>query len=1094
MKKILSILLSVVLLVSMLPISSYGRTETDQKVENLQVASKEIQKYSNTGTIGTYNNPIVMYVGDSINLDTNVKNRGVFKKIATRWTKNVAQGSEVVTYDENILQAAKRQNTTVKATSIGIARVYMEWKNWTTGENWESAGETDQYFYITVIEKPQNVGNDQVGNMKLNKTAQWADYNNGIAKITLNASYTESIQGSDVIIMLDKSSSMKKNWGAAHTAAKEMAQTLLSNPIYNNRVAFVSFAGDVGGSFNFKTDLNTTINGMNNISILTDDEANGTNYSLAFQQAINYAQSREDSKRPLHVVFLSDGEATNGNKGKSQAIVLKDMATSEHAVGIGLKNNSLAARDMKQLFGTANYLATTSEQLNATLKQLLTVVAEKHLGTVLDANIVDTIATKYSLVDGDPLYVKSPEVIFSTDHTGNPANVQVLMNEMKPDQTYSYIYYIKINEDLRVTNAKYAVGTNLMLTYHATGLSDLQKITASNPKLQTKTGSITVEYRLDQTNELVYTEKMDKLAIQSDPYQVSPIAPRGYELVNDHPSSHVITYKKNNKTVVYKVHKLEERFVNYRGMQGASSIEDPDIYYPKDIVTVKGDYQTFAMINNIRYQLQGWTEDETKTTDERVLISSKEELDQFDLIYPGDMIEMAEENLTLYAVWAPATIHDSFHVIWMNETEEFKPDSYDYNYDYTYGEGLHTFTDVPSKPETIAERYNFLGWTLGEKDDQGNDVLVDVSKVVVNKNLELKAVYGTEIKNYSVRILNADGSVLFDESMPYGSTVFMKNAPNAPESMQETGYVVSFQKWINQETEESVQLDNIEQPVKVGGDIVYKAVFVKGPRTDLSFRINFVNASGIQIAPAYEMRGTAVFGQTYEITNAMLPSNLTGYAARTTNPQTIKISNLENNQINYVYDLVSAPVTPVAPATPAAPAAPAAPTVRPVVRPAVTPVTPVAPVQNPVVIPTPQTPQAETPVVVTPETPKADKPAVNIDDKETPKAESALSWAFMNLIMMVLTIFASVAVWVMFGVGKKKQNQAGTTRKMMFSMCSLLPAIVSVIAFLITENMMNPMVIADKWTVMMVLIAVVQAVVVVFGLKKTNEIQEMVEK
>ena len=65
---------------------------------------------------------------------------------------------------------------------------------------------------------------------------------------------------------------------------------------------------------------------------------------------------------------------------------------------------------------------------------------------------------------------------------------------------------------------------------------------------------------------------------------------------------------------------------------------------------------------------------------------------------------------------------------------------------------------------------------------------------------------------------------------------------------------------------------------------------------------------------------------------------------------------------------------------------------------------------------------------------------------------------------------------------------------MMFSLFSLLPAIASVIAFIATENVTNPMIMMDKWTLMMVLIAVVQMVVVVFAVRKTSEASETVER
>ena len=56
-------------------------------------------------------------------------------------------------------------------------------------------------------------------------------------------------------------------------------------------------------------------------------------------------------------------------------------------------------------------------------------------------------------------------------------------------------------------------------------------------------------------------------------------------------------------------------------------------------------------------------------------------------------------------------------------------------------------------------------------------------------------------------------------------------------------------------------------------------------------------------------------------------------------------------------------------------------------------------------------------------------------------------------------------------------------RKGVTRVLSLIPAIGSIIAFLLTENMRNPMVFVDRWTWLMVLIALVQVIVCIFARK-----------
>ena len=321
MKKLLSIVLSILLLVGMIPASSYAKTEVNQTA-----TTETITTYANAGDKGTYNNPIVMYVGDQIKLKSNVEHDGIINTIKTKWVSEIIFGKEVAAFDANEQTAVNNQETTVTAKSVGNIRIKMQWYNWSNGFKWEDARETKHYFYITVIERPQSAGTNQEAKVNFTKAAEWVNYNEGIAKISLNTSNTETIKGSDIVFLIDKSSSMTNTFATAKKAVANMTQTLLGNPIYNNRVAVVNFAGDINGSFNFRKDLNLTLNGINALSVLADKEANGTNYSLAFQQALNYALSRTETNRPLQIVFLSDGEPTGGNRGTYQFGELKRIA------------------------------------------------------------------------------------------------------------------------------------------------------------------------------------------------------------------------------------------------------------------------------------------------------------------------------------------------------------------------------------------------------------------------------------------------------------------------------------------------------------------------------------------------------------------------------------------------------------------------------------------------------------------------------------------------------------------------------------------------------------------------------------------------
>ena len=59
-------------------------------------------------------------------------------------------------------------------------------------------------------------------------------------------------------------------------------------------------------------------------------------------------------------------------------------------------------------------------------------------------------------------------------------------------------------------------------------------------------------------------------------------------------------------------------------------------------------------------------------------------------------------------------------------------------------------------------------------------------------------------------------------------------------------------------------------------------------------------------------------------------------------------------------------------------------------------------------------------------------------------------------------------------------------RKGLIRILSILPAVVSVIFFILTEDMRNPMIFVDKWTLWMLVFAAANAALLIFA-KKTRK-------
>ena len=149
-----------------------------------------------------------------------------------------------------------------------------------------------------------------------------------------------------------------------------------------------------------------------------------------------------------------------------------------------------------------------------------------------------------------------------------------------------------------------------------------------------------------------------------------------------------------------------------------------------------------------------------------------------------------------------------------------------------------------------------------------------------------------------------------------------------------------------------------------------------------------------------------------------------------------------------------------------------------------TPVTPVAPVtpdeeeEEPAEvedIEDEETPQASPDTDADKEEDKTE----NIEDEETAQAGAPGegNWALLNLILMALTVVAGLAMLAL-----RFARKTG-----MAHLLGIVPAIVALVAFFVTEDMSLPMAMTDKWTLIMALIAVVQVVLLVLGRNGAQE-------
>ena len=75
----------------------------------------------------------------------------------------------------------------------------------------------------------------------------------------------------------------------------------------------------------------------------------------------------------------------------------------------------------------------------------------------------------------------------------------------------------------------------------------------------------------------------------------------------------------------------------------------------------------------------------------------------------------------------------------------------------------------------------------------------------------------------------------------------------------------------------------------------------------------------------------------------------------------------------------------------------------------------------------------------------------------------------------------------------EEAEDENTKRKGMARLASIIPAAGSIIAFILTENMNNTMVLIDRWTLLMGIILIIQAVIAVLAKKETEKAEAEAE-
>ena len=525
-----------------------------------------------------------------------------------------------------------------------------------------------------------------------------------------------------------------------------------------------------------------------------------------------------------------------------------------------------------------------------------------------------------------------------------------------------------------------------------------------------------------------------------------------------------VEYQPNTKVFVdangdnnlYAVWQVKTYTVTWVDEDGTTLIDQKDYEYGA-IPKFEGVEPTKAADAQYTYTFKGWDKDYTEV----------------------------KGNQTYVAVYEKTT--NKYTVKWVDEDGTTLIDQKDYEYG-----AIPKFEGVePTKAADAQYTYTFKGWDKDYTEVKGNQTYVAVYEKTTNK--------------YNVTYdLNGGEWTEATNEFPYEYKATVEVVKTVP---TREGY--KFSGWRSEEV--TIENDAFTMPAK---DVVLKAVWEANPTP----------------TPIPSEEPTPTPAPTEEPTPTPAPSEEpTPTPAPTEEPTPTPAPTEEPTPTPAPTEEPTPTPAPTEEPTPT-PAPTEEPTPTPAPNPNPNPATPTPTPVAPVVPATVATP-TPTPTA-TPSTTPSDNGGKGdgnndgeigetINDNETPLANGediadnatplaglgTGAWALINLILTIVTTLLSILLLIGY-IGKKKkalEDEDGNVvldengkevmeyeknKKGLWRLISIIPALIAIIVFIFTEDMTLPMIFVDKWTILHVVIALVQVVVMVLCKKKKDENDE----
>ncbi|WP_294464355.1 MucBP domain-containing protein [uncultured Anaerofustis sp.] len=370
--------------------------------------------------------------------------------------------------------------------------------------------------------------------------------------------------------------------------------------------------------------------------------------------------------------------------------------------------------------------------------------------------------------------------------------------------------------------------------------------------------------------------------------------------------------------------------------------------------------------------------------------------------------------------------------------------------------------------ETITENaINIKGYSLqGEKDQS---IKIDT------ENNEITFVYEKNSYDYIVHYVDLDGNTLSADkkgSGKYKETISEK-------AIDIKGY--------------SVQGSD-EQKIDI--DVENNEITFVYDKNVYEYIVYYVDRNNNRLYNDKIMK--AAFGDTV----SEKAININGYELVSSNTQSIVIDT-ENNIIVFVYDKEEEnnPINP----NPVNPARPTTPQSTPPSTGTTTTTTTVNGGGTPIAAPAVNAPAANNPATTIDDavTPLDNGGTVNIPDDKIPLAEGNSSWALINLLCTIFSVLSGLMLLI-FARKKKEEYyaeeyyeaeyadadeylQENKKRRFFTKILAAIDGVIALIVFILTEDMSLPMALIDKWTIFMVVFALISSVTLLMGYKNAND-------